>query len=158
MSIEDDIALLEEVPSFSVLGRDALRVLAIGSESRTLEQGETLFREGEAADCGYVVEEGELTAVPKGRMAQPIAIGRATLLGELSLLAETRRPATVTAAGPAAVMRIPRSLFLKMLQGYPDVAERLRQTMLARTERMVEELALVRNALDVSEETARAEK
>jgi hypothetical protein len=34
MGIEDDIAVLERVPTFSVLGRDALRILAFGAENR----------------------------------------------------------------------------------------------------------------------------
>ena len=50
MTIEDDIAFLERVPSLRLLGRDALRILAIGAESRTIHEGMTLFGEGEDAD------------------------------------------------------------------------------------------------------------
>jgi CRP-like cAMP-binding protein len=152
MSIEDDVALLEKVPTFSALGREALRVLAIGAESRTMEGGEILFQAGEAADCGYVVEEGSLLAVPPGRNASTVTLRRGALLGELSLLTETRRPATVKAAEPSSVMRIGRPLFLKMLQGYPEVAERLQQSMMQRAESLAAELGNVRRALDVSEE------
>ena len=55
MSIEDDIAFLERVPTLALLGRDALRILAIGAESRYLHDGNVLFSQGEAADAGYVV-------------------------------------------------------------------------------------------------------
>ena len=44
MSIEDDVALLERVPTLRLLGREALRVLAIGSEHREFARGDTLFR------------------------------------------------------------------------------------------------------------------
>ena len=43
MSIEDDIAFLERVPTLALLGRDALRILAIGAESRYLHDGNVLF-------------------------------------------------------------------------------------------------------------------
>lgn len=146
MTIEDDIALLESVPSFRTLGREALRVIAIGAESRTLQGGEVLFRQGDAADCGYVVEEGSLTAAENE--GEPTLLRRGALLGELSLLTENKRPATVTASEPSSVMRITRALFLRMLQGYPDVADRLRRELIQRTEQTMRELSGVRYAFD----------
>jgi CRP-like cAMP-binding protein len=154
MSIEDDVGLLERVPTFSVLSREALRVLAIGAESRTLEEGEILFHAGETADCGYVVEEGALTALPPRRSGTAVTLTRGALLGEMSLLTETRRPTTVMAAEPSSVMRIGRPLFLKMLQGYPELAERLRQAMMQRAETLAAELGNVRRALDVGDDAA----
>jgi CRP-like cAMP-binding protein len=152
MTIEDDIALLQRVPTLSVLGDEALRVLVIGAESRTLQEGEALFYAGDRADAGYVVEEGLLRAVLPNRNAPQVTMGRGTLVGEMSLITETRRPVTVFAAEPSSVMRIPRPLFLKMLQGYPEVAERLRQNLISRTEQLAGELGHVRRALDVSDE------
>ena len=58
MSIEDDVALLQRVPTLSLLGSDALRVLAIGSEQREFARGELLFTVGEDADAGFVVQRG----------------------------------------------------------------------------------------------------
>jgi hypothetical protein len=39
MTIEDDISFLQRVPALSLLGRDALRILAIGSEARYIHEG-----------------------------------------------------------------------------------------------------------------------
>ena len=58
MSIEDDIAFIERVPTLRMLGRTALRILAIGAESRYVHQGEVLFTAGDPTDCGYVIQEG----------------------------------------------------------------------------------------------------
>ncbi len=44
MTIEDDIAFLERVPTLRLLGREALRVLAIGAENRYVHGGEVLFK------------------------------------------------------------------------------------------------------------------
>ena len=46
MSIDDDIALFETVPILALLGRDALRILAIGADTISLETGDTLFPGG----------------------------------------------------------------------------------------------------------------
>ena len=99
VSIEDDIVFLERVPTLRLLGRDALRILAIGAESRYVHDGEVLFVAGEAADCGYVVQEGsfELATRVEAAPARSIA-GPGTLLGELALITETTRPATATRA------------------------------------------------------------
>ena len=55
MGIEDDIAFIERVPTLRMLGRTALRILAIGAESRYVHQGDVLFHAGDATDCGYVI-------------------------------------------------------------------------------------------------------
>ena len=46
MTIEDDIAFFERVPTLNMLGRPALRILAIGAESRYVHSGEVLFNAG----------------------------------------------------------------------------------------------------------------
>ena len=49
MSIEDDIRFFEQVSTLALLGREPLRILAIGAESRYVHGGEILFRRGESA-------------------------------------------------------------------------------------------------------------
>ena len=94
MSIEDDIAFLERVPTLRLLGRTALRILAIGAESRYVHDGETLFHAGESADSGYVIQEGSFELRPAGPgPSGDVVAGPGTLLGELALLTDTSRPA-----------------------------------------------------------------
>ena len=92
MSIEDDIAFLERVPALAILGRDALRILAIGSESRYIHEGISLFGEGEDADSAYVVQEGSFDLVSEKNTIAASVAGPGTLIGELALLTETKRP------------------------------------------------------------------
>src|SRR5262245_9037584 len=58
MAIDDDIAFLERVPTLGLLGRPALRILAIGAETRHLVGGEVLFNAGDEAEGGFVVQAG----------------------------------------------------------------------------------------------------
>lgn len=148
MSIEDDIGFLESVPTFRLLGPNALRILAIGCESRGLASGEVLFRAGDAADCGYVVQEGAFRLDPTRPDGPLTTVGPGVLLGEMALLIDTVRPVTATATEPAAVMRIPRQLFLKMLEGFPDAAFRLRDHMAARALETADDIAHVRATLE----------
>ncbi len=150
MSIEDDIAFLESVPVLALLGREALRVLAIGAESRYVHSGSTLFAEGDAGDAAYVIQDGSFSAsASRDHLHQESAVlRRGAMLNALSLLTETACGMTVVALEPSNVLRIPRSLFLKTLEGYPQAARRMRDEMIARADAVAGEIRAVRSALE----------
>ena len=150
MGIEEDIASIERVPSLRMLGRTALRILAIGAESRNIAPDEVLFTAGETSDCGYIVQDGEFVLQTNSKSAGEVVAGPGTLLGELALIAETKRPATATAREPSTVIRISRSLFLKMLEGYPEAAHILHDQIVQRAQQALAEMNDVRARLDTS--------
>lgn len=152
MGLEEDVAFFERVPPLAALGKQALRILAIGAETRHLQSGAVLFYAGELADGGYVVQEGSLLLEP-GTLAEgnEITVGPGTLIGELALLTNTVCQATAIAKEPTVVVRIPRNLFRKMLEGYPAAAEKLRDSMTERLQAWSKELASVKIALERDE-------
>ena len=60
MALDDDIAILSQAPLFNLLERDALRLVAFASESRTYREGDVLFKRGDRSDGGYVVSRGTI--------------------------------------------------------------------------------------------------
>ncbi len=147
MTIEDDIAYLERIPLLRQLGSGALRILAIGVESYDLQPGQILFAAGDSADGAYIIQRGSVSLKPERPGEPEVIAGPGTLLGESALLAETRRPATATARESSTVMRISRSMFLRMLEGYPDAAHRLREMMASRADQWAREMENVRATL-----------
>jgi CRP-like cAMP-binding protein len=150
VTIEDDIAFFERVPTLNLLGRAALRILAIGSESRLVHAGEVLFHAGDAADSAYVIQEGSFGLLPQRAEgeAEEIVAPRGALLGEMAMITPTKRLATATALEPSTVIRISRGLFLKMLEGYPDTARKLRDSMASRADQWTREMENVRAGLE----------
>ncbi len=149
MTVEDDIAFLEQVPTLAALGQQALRVLAIGVETRALQSGAVLFYAGEMADGGYIVQQGSLVLEPGNPgEGEEYTVGPGTLLGELALLTETTSPVTAIAKEPTVLVRIPRNLFRKMLEGYPAAAQRMRDAMAERVDSWTRELTAVKGALE----------
>lgn len=149
MSLEDDIAFFAQVPTLAVLGKDALRILAIGAESRNLPSGAILFYAGELADGGYIVQEGSILLEPGTlQEGKEVTVGRGTLIGELALLTDMVCPATAIAKEPTTVIRITRNLFKKMLEGYPDAAVKLRNIMAARVDEWTRDLVAVQRVMD----------
>ena len=59
MDIQRETEALSKVPLFSKLEQSKLKLLAFTSELQTYERGEVVFNEGEAADCTFVVLDGE---------------------------------------------------------------------------------------------------
>ena len=149
MSLDDDIAFFAQVPTLAVLGKDALRILAIGAESRNLPSGAILFYAGELADGGYIVQDGLILLEPGTlQEGKEVTVGRGTLIGELALLTDMVCPATAIAKEPTTVIRITRNLFKKMLEGYPEAALKLRNIMAARVEEWTRDLVAVQKVMD----------
>jgi CRP-like cAMP-binding protein len=148
VSIEDDVAFLERVPTFAVLGRAALRILAIGADTRHVAAGEVLYRAGDKADSGFVIQHGELNlrSGEHDSAHQSVVARPGALLGEYALFADTTRTVTAIALTPVTLMRIPRSLFLKMLEGFPDAANQLRAHLATRVDRTATAIAGMRDA------------
>ena len=71
-----------------------------------------------------------------------------TTLGLFGLFSNAEWPVTATAREPSTVIRISRSLFLKMLEGYPEAAHRMRDAMAARADQTSREIVNIRAALD----------
>ena len=140
MSIEDDVALLERVPTFRVLGRESLRMLAIGSEQRDVARGDFLFRQGDDADSGFVVQRGSFR-IDDGAGAE-MTVGAGALLGELALVHAMRRPSTATALEYSTAIRINRSLFQRVLESDPAAALRLRDEFIAPTSQLASDILI----------------
>src|SRR5690349_12518708 len=119
MSIEDDVALLERVPTLRLLGTAALRMLAIGSEQRNFSPGDYLFNSGAEADAGYAVRRGPIRVEDSG--AEVVA-GPGSLIGERALCVAMKRPSSAVAMGHCSVIRIARSLLQRVLETDPAAA------------------------------------
>ena len=139
MSIEDDLALLERVPTLRLLGDTALRMLAIGSEQRDFERGDTLFNAGDDADAGYIIQLGAFR-IEDG--SAEIVVGPGSLIGELALIVAMKRPSSAIALERSSVIRVSRSLFQRVLESDPVAARRLRDEMATRTSQLASDILM----------------
>jgi CRP-like cAMP-binding protein len=148
MSIEDDVNLLASIPTLRLLGIEAVRVLAIGSEIRTIRRDDTLFEAGDDADGGYVVRSGAIrVSSDESGIYRDIVAGPGHLIGELALVVDMKRPATAVAIADSSVIRISRSLFQRVLEGHPDAAHRLRDYFATRTTQAASEMLVASGKL-----------
>ncbi|MEH2473068.1 CRP-like cAMP-binding protein [Nitrobacteraceae bacterium AZCC 2161] len=149
MSIDDDVALLERVPTLRLLGTAALRVLAIGSEQQEFARGSVLFRLGDDADCGYVVQRGAFRISLDDGSDYEVIAGPGTLIGELALMVAMQRPSTAISLEYSTIIRISRSLFQRVLESDPAAARRLRDDMATRVSQLASDVMLVGSKLSL---------
>jgi len=147
MSIEDDVALLERVPTLRLLGTAALRMLAIGSEQRNVASGDLLFSAGDDADAGFVVQRGAFR-IEDGAGAEMVA-GPGALIGELALIVAMQRPSTATALEHSSVIRVARSLFQRVLESDPAAARRLRDEFAVRSSQIASDILMAGAKLSI---------
>jgi CRP-like cAMP-binding protein len=130
MSLEDDIAVLSRAPLFSLMEREALRLLAFAAETRNLRAGDMLFRRGDRSDGGYVVARGAIAldgkddGSPADFIAEP-----GSLIGQTALFVRMPRPATATAQAPSALIRVSPTLMRRVLEEFPSAAAAIHQAL-----------------------------
>ena len=147
MSIDDDVALLERVPTLRLLGDASLRMLAIGSEQRDFVRGDILFNLGDDADAGFVVQRGAFR-VEDGAGAEMIA-GPGALIGELALIVAMKRPSSAVAIDNSTAIRVARSLFQRVLESDPAAARRLRDELASRTSQLASDILMAGAKLSI---------
>jgi len=149
MSLEKTIATLQAHPLFAGLDPEALRILAFSSDRMEVPPGTRVFVQGAPADSGYVLLAGrlDLEQTREGRVVTLGAVPEGALLGELALITQTNRPATAITRTAAEILKVPRTVFRRILEEYPRGAEDLRRKLGARLITLAGELDKVRGAL-----------
>jgi signal transduction histidine kinase len=123
------------VPLFADLSdEDLARVRGEALEVQ-LEPGEVLFREGEPGDRAYVVTAGELDVLKAAERRQVLVAvqGEGDVVGEMALVQETPRSATVRARTPARLISITKAALDDLLASSPSAARSVFSTLLRRT-------------------------
>lgn len=136
MSIQNDVDTLKRVPLFAKVDPAKLKLLAFASERLTYQQGDTLFAQGDIADAAYIVLEGKadiLISAPAGPLKVAEA-GPDAVIGEIGILCDVPRTATIVAAAQLTVIRITKELFLRMMMDFPSIAIEVTKVLAQRLE------------------------
>lgn len=128
MRSEEVVDLLGRVPVFSTLVQSDLEQIAELAVPRGFEPGEVVFREGDASDTCYIVREGRARAIRTHRDGRTITLARfgpGDIFGELAMLDDERRSATIEMLEPAEVVGILGPDMRRLLREHPDIAVKL---------------------------------
>jgi CRP-like cAMP-binding protein len=127
--------LLKNLPLFSGLPDEVLGEIALKMTGDSIEQDEVLFRKGDDGNALFIVTKGwfKITTVDsQGGELILNQCGPGEAIGEMSLIDEEPRSASVIALSAAEVMKLAREDFLTVLAAYPSLAQLMMRKLSAR--------------------------
>jgi CRP/FNR family cyclic AMP-dependent transcriptional regulator len=142
MTLTKDVEVLRKIPLFARLEPAKLKLLAFTSERLQYLSGDELFHQGHYGDAVYIILDGKadiLVDSPKGAVKVE-TLGK-NIVGEIAILCDVPRTATVVAHCDLETLRLSKDGFLHMVTQFPQVgievmrelASRLHHTTQART-------------------------
>jgi CRP-like cAMP-binding protein len=122
--------LIASAPLFAGCSKKELQLVASLADEIDLPAGKELTRQGAPGREFFVLLEGEVEVVRDGERLKTMSGG--DFFGELALISEIPRTATVTATTPVRTLVVHSRDFRRLLRDDPDVAERILQAVAER--------------------------
>ncbi len=149
MILKDEVELLRRVPLFAGVEPSKLKLLAFTSDRMSFEAGQTLFEQGDPGDAAYVVLNGsaEVLVNRAGAQIKVADLEKNAIVGEIAILCDVPRTATVRAQDRLETLRISKDQFLRLLAEFPDMAIEIMRVLADRLGRTTAELSEARAQL-----------
>ena len=142
MSLNEEADLLRKIPLFAKIDPTKLKLLAFTSERLTFGAGNELFHQGDVGDTAYIIIDGEadvLVDTPTGELAVA-KLKQNDLVGEIAILINVPRTATVRADSELTTLAISKDQFFRMIREFPDMAVEIMRELALRLERTTAQL------------------
>jgi CRP-like cAMP-binding protein len=153
MLLKDEVDLLRKVPLFAQLEPAKLKLLAFTSTRMVFQPAQELFHQGDRPDAAYLILSGEADVVaetPSGEV--PVAtVGQNAIVGEIAILCDVPRTATVRAASRLETLKIEKEHFLRLIREFPDMSIEIMRELGNRLSKTTGELSQARAELRKAE-------
>jgi CRP-like cAMP-binding protein len=140
--VEEALQFFSNARFLRMLDTPGRRRLLDAAEALKFQDGQVVVREGEPGDALYIIVSGR-AAVSADDLGEEKALGElgdGQFFGEMAVITNQPRSATVTARGELSALRIPRDVVLELLKDHPRVREVVAKIGLARTEDTLEKM------------------
>lgn len=144
--LNEEVRMLKQVPLFAGVSPPRLKLLAFTSDRVTYRPGEVMCLQGDVGDAAFVILSGKADVLvdgPKGQ-AKVAELSDNAIIGEISILCEVARTATVKAATEVEALRISKDNFLKLLMDFPEMMIQVIRVLAGRLGQTTQELAVAR--------------
>lgn len=152
MSLNEEVDLLRKIPLFAKIDPVKLKLLAFASERLTFSTGNELFHQGDPGDTAYIIMDGEVDIAidsPAGEIVVA-RMGKNELIGEIAILIDVPRTATVRAGSQVTTLAISKDLFFRLVTEFPDMAVEIMRELAHRLENTNAQLREARSAQPAS--------
>jgi len=124
LDLAEETDLLRKIPMFAKMETSRLKLLAFASEIVSFQHGDIVFNSGDSADYAYVIMDGAVDIITETDSGPVVTdtLRQNQLIGELGLLNNTPRIATLIANGNLQAMKITAEMFFRILRENSEVA------------------------------------
>lgn len=150
MLLKDEVEMLRRITLFSGLPPAKLKLLAFTSDRVMYGAGDALFYQGDIGDAAYVILSGkaEVLINTAGGPFKIAEFEQNSIVGEIAILCNTPRTATVRTITPLEALRIRKEDFLKLLADFPEMAVEIMRVLADRLAQTTAELSEARNQVE----------
>lgn len=131
---QEKLKLLQSIPLFQLMDSDHLHLLASSCDTMNISRGERLFSQGDAGDAMYIIVDGSAAIYISGATSENKVgeYGVNEVIGELALLSNNPRSASVVAVTDLAILRLKRDVFLDMVRSHAEISYQILQVVINR--------------------------
>ena len=137
MSLAEKVDLLRKIPLFSKIEPAKLKLLAFTSERLSYQDDQILLSQGDNGDAAYIIIGGE-AAILIDTEQGPVEVarlGKGDVVGEIAILCDVPRTATVQAKESLITLKISKDHFFRLVTDFPQIAVEIMRELAARLER-----------------------
>jgi len=149
MSLNEEVDLLRQIPMFQKVEQSKLKLLAFTSERLVFQPEQVICEQGEPGDSMYVIVDGEAEVIvnlPTGPLTVA-TLKKNSFFGEIAILCDVPRTATIKAASTLTTLRITKDLFYRLVSEFPQMTIEIMREIAARLDRTTQDLQTTRNEL-----------
>ncbi len=149
-TLSQEVDILRRIPLFSGIEPAKLKLLAFASERMEYEKGQNLFRQGEVGDAAYVIVNGIADIIVETDVGE-ISVAEFkdnAFIGEISILCDVPRTATVRAKTQLEVLKIKKEHFLGLIRDFPELGIAVMRELASRLSNTTNELSQTRREIE----------
>ena len=144
MNLNEEVELLKGVPIFSKIEPAKLKLLAFTSERMNFAAGQEVCRQGDAGDTMYVILGGTADVLidREGGQIAVAEMKKNSFFGEIAILCDVPRTATIKAREPLSTLKISKDMFYRLVAEFPQMAVEVMRELAHRLEDTNEKLRM----------------
>ncbi len=146
MSLHEEVEALQNIPLFAKIDASKLKLLAFTSERVNYEPGQDLFKQGDPGDAAYIILDGEADIIvntPGGELVVA-SMKKNDFVGDIAILCDVPRTATVRATKPLSTLVITKDLFFQLVTEFPDMSVAIMRELAQRLHKTTQDLLAAR--------------
>jgi len=134
MTLNKEAELLKDLPLFSKVDLAKLKLLAFTSERLTYDDNQIIFNEGDEGDAAYIILSGTaVVSIAQGSKELELdRINKGGFVGDISLLCDVPRTATITAQNSLTALQIKKDTFFNLITEFPEIAIEMMRVLASR--------------------------